>query len=107
MQDECSICLGPKYGEIAVLDCNHTFHLRCIQKWLCYDMKNSVVKKYLLNKCPMCITGTEIISIDNIEICNKKDKNENLLIKVFPNDDECKETRTLLVKQNKCCCICM
>lgn len=57
-ENECIICLEPlnkPEEEIALLDCNHRYHFKCIQKW---------VKKSNLNKsCCICEQDNEIVNI--------------------------------------------
>lgn len=45
---ECSICLETDDKPTQTLSCNHTFHKKCISKWL----KNS-------DSCPMCRSYTK------------------------------------------------
>ena len=66
--DECMICLEPLEYDIAILDCNHKIHYRCIQKWI-------ETKKNILNICPVCNKNGEIINIlDFKERTKKKQK---------------------------------
>lgn len=60
-KEECSICLDylDKSKEIAILECNHKFHLKCYLLW-----KNS--GKTYSNHCPLCLKkDIEIINIIN------------------------------------------
>ena len=64
LEDECSICLELlNKGDLAILDCNHIFHLKCINNWLSYDIKSNKKVFYLKNTCPLCNIGREIINI--------------------------------------------
>lgn len=42
LNETCVICLSDLY-DIVVLLCGHTFHKKCIKKWLCRT-----------NQCPIC-----------------------------------------------------
>jgi hypothetical protein len=42
LEDKCVICLNYLY-DVSILDCEHKFHTRCIQKWM-----------KLNNTCPIC-----------------------------------------------------
>jgi E3 ubiquitin-protein ligase RHA2 len=55
---ECSICCeNVKNTEyIRELNCNHTFHKKCIDKWLLCSMK-----EYEDVRCPICRTNINII----------------------------------------------
>ena len=48
-EDDCPICLEELKYDIAVLNCKHEYHFKCIQLW--YAKKNKDGKH--LN-CPMC-----------------------------------------------------
>ena len=41
-EEKCVICLSEMYDE-CMMPCNHTFHNRCIQRW---------IKRH--NSCPIC-----------------------------------------------------
>ena len=63
LDDECAICLEfLEKGDLAFLDCQHFFHLTCINNWLSYGVcykKGTFIPK----KCPLCNTGSEITKI--------------------------------------------
>ena len=50
IDDVCSICLENLENNIIKLDCNHIYHIRCINMWIIYN--NNI-------ECPLC--RTEII----------------------------------------------
>jgi hypothetical protein len=54
--DECMICLEPLEYDVAILNCNHKIHLKCVQQWI-------ETKKNILNLCPICEIQGEIINI--------------------------------------------
>jgi hypothetical protein len=73
--DECPICYESlKEKDIAILNCKHTFHYKCIGEWM-----SSILKyKFEVNEnfCPTCKNGDEIENI----ICREKyipEKNNN------------------------------
>jgi len=69
MDFECSICLTNDKLNIAILNCKHKFHQKCIKKWLSYSLKlNKNVNKYI-NKCPLCLQGDRIIYTTNDTAC--------------------------------------
>ena len=41
--DECCVCFHPMDTKYAKLDCNHSFHIHCIEQWFNYQVN-----------CPMC-----------------------------------------------------
>ena len=52
IEEECSICYSSMMeGEIVSLECEHLFHLTCIEKWLYSDVSNLKIKS-----CPYCRT---------------------------------------------------
>lgn len=58
--DECHICLDEldASSPIAILNCGHKFHYKCIQEW--------INKTHRIDKlCVICDKDTEIISIIN------------------------------------------
>lgn len=65
--EECPICLESiRKKDVAVLNCNHQFHYKCIGLWM-----NSIIKnKFDTNDkfCPVCRNGDEIVNI----ICREK-----------------------------------
>ena len=71
LEDECIICFFPLFepfldDPIAIMECNHYFHYRCIKKWL----KTRQV-------CPICGVGKVLIprpspfKDNKISCCNK------------------------------------
>ena len=69
---ECSICFEEIISEksIYVLECNHIFHIHCLDKW--YHSPHS---NYL---CPLCMVKRDIIQIEDFNIIeNYKDINLN------------------------------
>ena len=57
-EGDCIICFEPlkKPGqEIALLDCNHKYHLQCVKNW--------IQKSSLNNSCCICEKNNEIITI--------------------------------------------
>lgn len=45
---QCAICLEKLkklFGKTYVTKCNHSFHLKCMKKWLYYENRNT---------CPLC-----------------------------------------------------
>ena len=73
---ECAICLELLNNNIAVLNCKHEFHYKCIKNW--------INKKKSSNFCPFCVeTDNKIIKIKN-EVINVNDKSlENLQLRLF------------------------
>jgi len=56
IDDECPICFEfLNTSDIAVLDCNHKYHLKCLYKW--YRKKGSNYK------CPECYVQRDINKI--------------------------------------------
>lgn len=57
-ESNCCICFeNIKSNEyIRELNCNHTFHKKCIDKWLLYSMKS---KEYI--SCPVCRSVINIL----------------------------------------------
>ena len=53
---ECPICLESLENNIAILNCKHQFHYKCIQQW--YWKKRKLM-------CPFCQCVSEIINIKN------------------------------------------
>ena len=59
--NECSLCLEDLVKEVAVLTCNHEYHVNCFMLWV---NKCNMAKKDIT--CPQCIsTNCEIILITN------------------------------------------
>jgi hypothetical protein len=59
--NECSLCLEDLVKEVAVLTCNHDYHVNCFMLWV---NKCNMAKKDIT--CPQCIsTNCEIILITN------------------------------------------
>lgn len=56
-QVTCAICFHELKRHIAVLECNHRFHLGCLTDW--YNQPNCNYK------CPMCFVQQEIVTIEN------------------------------------------
>eukprot|EP01064_Diplonema_japonicum_P011112 TRINITY_DN18391_c0_g1_i1.p1 TRINITY_DN18391_c0_g1~~TRINITY_DN18391_c0_g1_i1.p1 ORF type:complete len:423 (+),score=103.70 TRINITY_DN18391_c0_g1_i1:66-1271(+) len=51
VSQECTICLEPlQYGNLAVLKCGHTYHLKCVEQ-LVASNKAAHARD---NKCPLC-----------------------------------------------------
>lgn len=49
--EDCQICLNKKYKNIWILSCNHSFHTKCIKKWLFeYKQKNCPICRNQINK---------------------------------------------------------
>ncbi len=72
IENECSICFEEIISEksIYVLECNHIFHIHCLNKW--YDSPHS---NYL---CPLCMVKRDIIQIEDFNIIEShKDNNLN------------------------------
>lgn len=46
-EDICAICLSDIHDDKAILDCNHTYHLTCIEKQAAYN-----------SRCPLCNRDT-------------------------------------------------
>ena len=83
LEEECSICLELlNKGDIAILDCNHIFHVKCINSWsLSYDIKSNKKVFYLKNTCPLCNTGREIINIKT-----NPNTEDNILLNIEANE---------------------
>ena len=65
--DECPICYESlKEKDIAILNCTHTFHYKCIGKWMNSIKKNNFEIKEKF--CPTCMNGDEIVNI----VCREK-----------------------------------
>ncbi len=61
--DICCICLDNLYikgNSIAVLDCNHEFHKKCLEKWL--EIKQI---------CPLCIYEIPVTILHQSDIVNE------------------------------------
>ena len=56
--EECCICLDIMLFEIALLGCQHEYHLDCISKWI--NTKSSYVFR-----CPLCQKHTGIVNVYN------------------------------------------
>ena len=107
MEEECSICLDQLIDkEISSLDCGHKFHLECIQDWLTYDLSNHTKTNKLINKCPICSQGKQIIAVYKIKSINSNDSNKKRqLLKVYKVKK--KSYRHIQFKVcKKCCSIC-
>ncbi|XP_045477018.1 RING-H2 finger protein ATL7-like [Harmonia axyridis] len=58
-RESCSICLADLNGNICLTKCNHTFHRRCLHKWL---------RIFPGTSCPMCREPLTLpISYEQIE----------------------------------------
>ena len=70
MNFECSICLSNEPKSLSIINCNHSFHSKCINRWLEQE-----------EHCPIC--RTEYSDFDNIEKLKtesnkqKEEKTEN------------------------------
>ena len=42
----CSICLLELNNETHTLECNHSYHMKCIMKWFRYESSSG--------NCPLC-----------------------------------------------------
>lgn len=89
-EGDCIICFEPLKNpgqEIALLDCNHKYHLQCVKNW--------IQKSSLNNSCCICEKNNEIINIFtnkpisklnnkktqvNIPINRNTERNRNILI---------------------------
>ena len=89
-ENECSICFENLDSNVALLECCHKFHLKCIEKWY----QNRIDKK-IEPKCPICDYNSGLSAIlfpdieqevieefdnsekDNIKM-KKKKKNHNI-----------------------------
>ena len=65
--DECMICLEPLEYDVAILNCNHKIHYKCIQQWI--ETKTDIVKL-----CPVCDINGEIINIVDFKDRKVKEK---------------------------------
>ena len=54
--DSCSICLEILEKEVAILDCNHTFHFDCLSKY------QETLNTWVI-KCPLCRRYATVIDI--------------------------------------------
>jgi len=107
--EECSICLENMVINIAILDCIHKYHIKCIKSWIHY-------KNDRQNKCPICNQGTRIMcilsKIDNLHIDNhkflkKKIMDENNYKELSEvEESEFGEEFGELSEKKKCCCYC-
>ena len=55
-----------KEKDIAILNCTHTFHYKCIGEWMNSIKKNNFEIKDKF--CPTCMNGDEIVNI----VCREK-----------------------------------
>ena len=68
LSDECAFCLESiNEYDYATLNCNHKYHLRCIQEWV-----NNTKK--ITKLCPLCNIDGEILIIQSGK------KSENILV---------------------------
>ena len=63
--NECPICLSPVDENDYKLDCNHRFHLNCLQK----AFYNNIIEGVISNSCPLC---RKVINYYNIQSIYKK-----------------------------------
>ena len=67
IENECCICFETlDKNDLAILNCNHKYHYKCIGKWMESILKNEI--KTNDNFCPLCNNGTEIKNV----ICRDK-----------------------------------
>ena len=50
---ECSICLEEDDKEQYILECNHSFHIHCLNKWI-YSSKKKKTDNIYHSTCPIC-----------------------------------------------------
>lgn len=59
LSDECAFCLESiNEYDYATLNCNHIYHLRCIQEWV-------NITKNITKLCPLCDIDGEILTIQS------------------------------------------
>jgi len=63
-QVTCAICFHKLKRHIAVLECNHRFHLKCLTDW--YNRPNCNYK------CPMCFVQQDIVTVENDGLTPKR-----------------------------------
>ena len=67
IENECCICFETlDKNDLAILNCNHKYHYKCIGSWMESILKNKI--KTEDNFCPLCTNGTEITNV----ICRDK-----------------------------------
>ncbi len=89
--DECLICFDSiKEKDIAILNCKHQFHYKCIGEWMTSIKKNKFDAHEQI--CPICEDGNEIVNI----ICREK---------YIPNKKTINIKNTLILKKKKKCII--
>ena len=86
---ECCICFDTLDKNVAVLNCLHKYHKKCIENWFTYNLTKNKVKKRC---CPTCGFEVYITTIIN---CNNKHKKTNKSKKI---------TYKILEEKNKLCC---
>ena len=92
MDNECPICLEYMTKNIAILNCVHRYHTKCIIDWMKLN-KN--------NKCPICEKGNEIVCIlSNIHTQTQNKQMQN--ITPF-SDTNYKKLTTENKNKNNCC----
>lgn len=82
----CSICISDDDSTpITKLECNHTFHIKCINKWW---NTGSI-------KCPLCLTDQQHIKIKRDEIIRRQHRfciiTENIYFRVLEPIVYCSE----------------
>jgi hypothetical protein len=68
VSEECSICLGKLTKNIALLECCHKYHYKCINEWI-YECK----KKGFETNCPTCGLKLNISTIINETVDSESD----------------------------------
>jgi hypothetical protein len=85
IENECCICFETlDKNDLAILNCNHKYHYKCIGKWMESILKNRI--KTEDNFCPLCTNGTEIKNVicrdkidpKKIKLKLKKDKRKKI-----------------------------
>ena len=72
---DCSICINQIQEGEEILNCGHTFHFSCIQRWL----RNN-------NTCPMCRSQVINTTKKILKKANNKDINCLILDKSYLNN---------------------
>jgi hypothetical protein len=99
--DDCSICMEDFDLHSVQLKCNHTFHSKCIIKYIEVEYKkrckqNNTSGIYCKQfKCPLCRTSISCIDINNVTYKNYKEY--KTIYKNLKNDVKNLQTKIYLL----------
>ncbi|KAF5790640.1 putative transcription factor C2H2 family [Helianthus annuus] len=86
LSNECAICLGDfaKGEQIRILPkCNHGYHVRCIDKWLCSHSSCPTCRQSLSGICEKILTGGNYSSTTSSQ-SEEQSASNTLIISVSP-----------------------